>query len=535
MLSSLRAGAVAVAALATLALAACSSGSDPNGSTAGPSAGNPADVLKVGLVDSITNLLPGVEAGEVNYWIAAIQTEGLVTLGPDGSLKPALATSWTQPNATTYVYRLDPKARFQNGAPVKPADILASIDAARDPKVSPAESYLWGGVSTVEQTGPEQITIKLSAPDASFQYTPSSSAGLWVYPASYWKSAGQHVGTAAALPIGTGPYRFTSFNPASGVKLTKSKYWDGTAPRFDEVDFETIPDANTEKLALEDGDIDMAAPIPVSQYAAWSKNPKLDTFFTPNRSLITLDFNTVVKPFDNQHVRNAIAYAFDRTSFVAKVLGGHAQVATSLLTPEQFGGVKSVADATTTLAGLPQYDFDLDKAKQELAASGVKHLSFDLQVPSAYPELATAAQLLQQNLAEIGVTVNVKTGTTQDWYGTMGDTVHGVGLMSYTTVSADPGELSNWFLSSDAKPGDASNPANLQDPDINAAMAKARAATSTAGYLDGLVAANTLQSRKNYYLPVSWGQLAIASNDVTLDGFTSYTMTTPWALQVSPK
>jgi peptide/nickel transport system substrate-binding protein len=526
------AGGLAVA----LALAACSGGSGASDAAAVPRADNPANVLKVGVVDSISNLLPGVEAGEVNYWVAAIQAEGLVTLGSDGSLQPALATSWTQPNPTTYVYELDADAKFQNGAPVTTADVLASIDAARDPKVSPAESYLWGGVESVKQTGPAEITITLSAPSASFKYTPSSSAGLWVYPASYWKSAGQNVGTAAALPVGTGPFQFTGFNPSSGIKLTKSKYWRGTPAKFDEVQIQAIPDANTEKLALENGDIDLAIPIPVSQYASWAKNKKIETFFTPNRSLMTIDFDTSVKPFDDQHVRNAIAYAFDRKAFVSKVLSGRGQVATSLLTPEQFSGVKSVKEATGILAGLQQYDFDLDKAKQELSKSSTPTgLTFDVQVPSAYPELKTAAQLLQQNLDTIGVKVTITTGTTEDWYGTMADGKHGVGFMSYSTVSADPGELSNWFLVSDTKPGDASNPANLQNTDIDAAIGKARAATDNASYLDAILQANTIQNENNYYAPLTWGQLAIASNDVKLDGFTSYTLTTPWVLHVSPK
>lgn len=531
-LSQLRAACLAgVAATTAVTLAACGSSA-----TSGPTADNPANVLKVGVADTVTNLMPGVEAGEVNYWIAAIEAEGLVTLGPDGSLKPALATSWSQPNPTTYVYDLAPHRKFQNGAPVTPADVLASIKAMRSASTDPSESYLWGDVASVAQSGPEQITIKLTQPSASFKYTPSSSAGLWVYPASYWKSAGKNVGTATALPVGTGPYRFTSFNPSSGITLTKSKYWTGTQPKFSTVDIQTFPDANTEKLALENGNIDMAIPIPVSQYASWSKDSKLDTFFTPNRSLITLDFDTSVKPFDDQHVRNAIAYAFDRQAYVTKVLDGHAQVATSLLTPQQFSGVSSAGDAAATLAKLPQYDFDLTKAKQELSESSVPHgFTFTVQVPSAYSELLTAAQLLQQNLATIGVTENIKVGTTEQWYGTMGDGKHGVGLMSYSTVSADPGELSNWFLISDTKPGDATNPANLQDKGIDAAMAKARAATTTAAYLRALVAANRISNAKNYYFPISWDELAIATNDVTLDGFTSYTLTSPWILQVSPK
>ena len=144
-------GLTALVTAAALSLTACGGSSTDVNTSPTASRSNPANVLKVGISDTVSNLLPGVEAGAVNYWIAAIQAEGLVTLGNDGSLKPALATSWKQPDATTYVYEIDPHRTFQNGKPVQMADILASINAARDPKISPAESYLWGSVASVNR------------------------------------------------------------------------------------------------------------------------------------------------------------------------------------------------------------------------------------------------------------------------------------------------------------------------------------------------------------------------------------------------
>ncbi|MGZ4591289.1 MAG: ABC transporter substrate-binding protein [Actinomycetes bacterium] len=522
-------GLTALVTSAALTLAACGGSSTDVDTSPTASKSNPANVLKVGISDTVSNLLPGVEAGSTNYWIAAIQAEGLVTLGDDGSLKPALATSWTQPDATTYVYEIDPHRTFQNGKPVTMADILASIDAAKDPKVSPAESYLWGSVAGVEQTGKWEVTIKLSAPDASFQYTPSSSAGLWVYPAAYWRSAGNKVGTAEALPVGTGPYEFTSYEPDSGITLKKSPQWTGHPAAFDEVDFEIIPDNNNEKLALEKGDLDIAMPIPVSQYGTWEDSSRIDTFFTPNRSLFSIDFDTSATPFDDQHVRNAVAYAFDRQAYVDKVLHGHGRVATSLLTPEQLAAAGPVDEATKVLAGLPQYGFDLTKAKAELAQSSVPDgFTTEIQVPSAYPELVTAAQLLAEDLKQIGITLEIKKGPTSDWFGTMGDGKHGIGFMLYSTVSADPGELSLWFLA----PG---NPAHMSDAGIGKAIRASRTASDPQTRIDDLVEANRIQNEKNFYAPVSWGQIAIASRGVTLDGWSSYTLTTPWVLEVSPK
>lgn len=507
---------VAVAAIATAAAVAIA------GCTAPEDTGSDADGLTVAIGDSITNVYPGIEAGVSNYWVANATAEGLVTLNPDGSLAPALATSWEQVDPLTYVYELTSDAMFQDGQPVTVEDVLASIEAARDPEISPS-LITWGSVDTVEQTGDWELTITLSQPDASFAFGPSASAGLFVFPAEYW--AASSIGTADSLPVGSGPYALRSFSPDSSIVLERSEHWTGEAPEFETITVQIIPDSTTRRLAVESGEVDLALSVPIEQVADWEGSDDIDVTFTPNRSYVGIDFDVSVAPFDDQQVRDAVAHAFDRQAVVDQVLSGHGEVATALLMPAQLEAVYSPEEARALLAELPQYPFDLDAAAASLAASGYPDgFTAELVYPDGYADLALSAELLTQNLAEIGVTLETRSATLTEWFSTMGDRVHGIGFMSYFSTTGDPAELTNWFLGPE-------NPAALVDPAIDEQLAAARAATSTETQLQHLIEANRLQAEVNAYAPLWWGEQAIATDGtVAFSEFTSFVLFSPWPL-----
>lgn len=518
------AGFVSLAA-AGLLLAGCAA---PSTGTDAATSGS-ADTLTLALGDSITNLYPGIEAGGQNYTIAAASAEGLVSVDASGTVVPALATAWEQTSPTTYVFTIDAAAKFQDGTAVTIDDILASIAAARDPEVSPS-IVSWGNVDTVEKTGDDQITITLLSPDSSFLYAPSSSSGLFVYPAAYWTSAGDALGTAEALPVGSGPYQVTKFVPDSTITLEKSEYWDGEAGAYDTLSVDIIPEANTRLLALQSGDVQLSLSVPTQQVQDWDADDKVDVTTIEDRSYVGLNFNLAIAPFDDQNVRDAVAYAFDRESVVAQVLGGNGEVATNLISPPQLASVWDADAARTTLAKAPQYAFDLDAARTALAASSVPDgFTFELVYPDSYAELQQSAELLKQSLAEIGVTVNTRSVTTTEWFGTMGDTEHGAGFMLYTPTTADPAEMISWFL------GEA-NPASFTDPAATAALATAREAADAEGQLTALLDASSIQAEANAYAPLWWGQRSFATDGtVSVDAITSYSIfTNEWALQLKP-
>lgn len=519
------AAGIAVLAGAGLILIGCAA--PQTGTDAGGSDADPGE-LSIALGDSITNLYPGIEAGVANYWVAAATAEGLVTTDAAGNLAPALATSWEQTDPTTYVFQIDDSAVFQDGDPMTMADVLTSIDVAKNPETSPS-IVSWANVDTVEQTDDWEVTITLLEPDASFIFGPSSASGLFVFPESYWESAGDSLGTAEALPVATGPYQITEFSPDSSITLERSEHWDGDESAYDTINFSIIPNENTRLLAMENGDANLSLSVPIQQVDQWEQSDAIDVTFAPNRSYVGITFDTAVAPFDDQNVRDAIAHSFDRQALVDQVLGGHGEPATALLTPAHMETVFSPEESRELLADMPQYPFDLEAAADSLAKSGDPDgFTVDLVYPDSFPDLQLSAELLKQNLAEIDITLNTKSITTNEWFSTMGDREHGIGFMSYFSTTADPAEMTNWFLGPE-------NLASFSSEELDAALAEAHEATSSEDQLLALVETNRLQAEANVYAPLWWGEQAIATDgSVEFEGFTSYALFTTWPTQLKP-
>ncbi|MBO1900511.1 ABC transporter substrate-binding protein [Leucobacter weissii] len=517
-----RRGPASIATAAALAAALLASGCAPQTGGGAPSDGD-TEQLTVALPGSLENLYPGQEAGILNYYVAAIAAEGLVSVDATGNLQPGLAESWEQPDPQTYVYRIRDDAKFQDGTPVTVDDILVSIEKSQDAEVSPQFATWYGNLESAEETGENEITIRLAEPDVGFTWIPSASAGLFVAPAAYWEEHGDDIGTGEGLLLGTGPYQASEFVPDSHITFTGVDTWWGGEAEYESIRFEIIPDENTRLLAQQSGDLDLSFNVPLQQSAQWEGSENIEVAYTPDRSYVGLTFDTSLAPFDDVHVRNAVAHSFDGASVVEKVLNGHGEVATALLTPSQLETAFSPEEARQRLGELPGYAFDLDTAGAELAASEhADGFETELTYPNTLPELGLAAQSLAQNLEEIGISVTVTELPISQWFETLGDGEHGLSFMSYSSTTGDPAELTSWFLGPE-------NLAKYENPEVTDALTAARSELDETKRLELLIEANRLQAADNAYFPLWWGERATAfSNGVSLPDYGTFSFVSPW-------
>lgn len=270
----------------------------------------------------------------------------------------------------------------------------------------------------------------------------------------------------------------------------------------------------------------MALNVPLAQSRQWEGASATRVVYAPDRSYAGLTFNTKTAPFDDVHVRRAVAHAVNRQAIVDKILRGHGQVATALSTPEQFGGLWTPQEAAQRLAAIPQYAYDLEKAKQELAQSKVPNgFSASLSYPNTGPHLGTAAQAFAADLAKIGITLEVKELPIEQWLAELNE-FPPLSYMWYFNTTGDPGELATWFL------GEA-NPAKYANDAIAATMAKAAAEADPAKRAGLLIEAQTTQAADLAYLPLWWGQAATAfGSAIGVRDYTSYTLLADWPQQV---
>ncbi|WP_182907194.1 ABC transporter substrate-binding protein [Microbispora sp. H13382] len=499
----------------------------PGGSAAGGTdTGKEIGVLRVSLPGSLSNLYPGQESGILNYYVAGICMEGLVGVDTTGKIVPALASSVERTSPTTFVYRLRPDARFHDGTPVTADDVLHSIEMARDEKVSPATASYWANLKKAEKTGDAEITLTATTADVAFAWLPSNVNALWIAPKAAWESAKGGFGTPQSLPVGTGPYKVTGFVPDSYVEFTRVDTWHGARPKIAKIRFEFVPDENTRLLAWQAGKADMALNVPLAQSRQWEGASGTRVVYAPDRSYAGLTFNTKAAPFDDVHVRRAVAHAVNRQAIVDKILRGRGQVATALSTPEQFGGLWTPQEATRKLAAVPQYAYDLEKAKQELAQSKVPNgFSASLSYPNTGPHLGTAAQAFAADLQKIGITLDVKELPIEQWLAELNE-FPPLSYMWYFNTTGDPGELASWFLGE-------GNPAKYANENITATMAKATAEADPAKRAGLLIEAQTAQAADLAYLPLWWGQAATAfGSAIGVRDYTSYTLLADWPGQV---
>jgi peptide/nickel transport system substrate-binding protein len=483
-------------------------------------------LLRVSLPGSLSNLYPGQESGILNYYAANIAMEGLVGVDGAGQLVPALASGVTKADDKTYVYTLRAGALFHDGSPVTVEDVLYSITMAADSKVSPSTASYWADLASAKKTGANEITLVSKSGGVAFAWLPASADALWIAPQSFWKRTGGKIGTSSALLTGSGPYRVTAFKPDSYVEFSRNPHWWGTAPKVAKLRIDFIPDDNTRRLAWQSGKADVSVNVPLASAKQWEGISGTRVVYTPDRSYAGLTFNTAVAPFDDPHVRKAVAHAIDRAAIVKDVLHGHGQVATALSTPEQFGGLWKPDQATTQLAAVPQYAYSLDQARAELAKSKVPGgFTAGLSYPSTGPHLGTAALAFAADLKKIGITLKVKELAIEQWLAEL-NTFPALTFLWYFNTTGDPGELASWLLG-------ASNPAKYSNARVTELIGQAATASDTATRAGLLIRAQQAQAADAAYAPLWWGQSALAMRDtVGVSDYTSYTLVSEWPTQI---
>jgi peptide/nickel transport system substrate-binding protein len=159
----------------------------------------------------------------------------------------------------------------------------------------------------------------------------------------------------------TGPYKPVKWEEGSQVVFEKNAdYWGGE-PYFDEIVLISIKDATARVEALEGGSVDLALEPAEDMVPAIKGNSKLTILSKPTTNHHTLFLNTTKAPFDDVHVRRALAMALDYESNIAMALNGYGKHSDSILplgNPMYFKPDKSY------------YTYDLNAAVEELKLSG---------------------------------------------------------------------------------------------------------------------------------------------------------------------
>ncbi|MGW4203154.1 ABC transporter substrate-binding protein [Streptomyces sp. NPDC004726] len=332
--------------------------------------------------------------------IMSMVTEPLENLAQDGTYTPLLASSVAQPDEKTIVYNLRADVEFSDGGALTAEDVAWSLKHVTGESAQTRNTLEY--VKSVTVTGKQQVTVALSQPDPLTRAA-LSVVGL-IQRKSFAEAHAADLGSAAAVPVGTGPYLVDTYSPDKIAMKRNSGYW-GRKPAPDRLVFTAIAGETKSQLAMRSKEVQGGVVSDLTAIKQWKKIAGTSVYNVPALQSNFLVLDVTAPPFDDVHVRRAVAHALDRRGLLAAAFSSQVEPLKSYLPDEIVrGAAPSPAAADTFLAGLPQYPFDLDKARQELAKS--KHrgkLSFPVYFLNELPWSKLAALNLETNLAKIGV------------------------------------------------------------------------------------------------------------------------------------
>jgi len=410
----------ALAAVAALVLAACGS-SDSSTSAEATSGGGgeeettvSADTGGGGEVSDITWAIPGDIVSldptfNYDYTTTTVDNqicESLLKVNAEGELEPNVAEKWSEPNATTYVFDLRKGVKFHSGDTVTPEDVKFSIERDKDPKLG---SYLVGfpeRVKTVDVTGPNQVTVHMSEPDATWKYAAANQSTA-IISKKFVEANGDSKGAVGQPKVGidcTGPFKVDSWTPGQDIKVSAfDEYWDG-APKVKKIDFKIVEDEQTLVSGLNNGEIDGVIQQISGQSAKQLDPNTVNLLNGPSVNASFVAFNTQRAPFDDVRVRQALSYALDKKGIEESVYAGYAEDSKSPAPPLLWTYSKPTWEAA--YEKLPSYELDVEKAKELIKEAGAEGAEADLLYTGETD--AQTAIAVQNAASEIGLTIKPK-------------------------------------------------------------------------------------------------------------------------------
>lgn len=329
--------------------------------------------------------------------------EGLVKPDKDGNLIPAVAEKYTiSEDGMTYTFTLREGIQFHDGTPVTAEDVIYSIkrcagllEPSEQGVVTVSALSCIKEVKAVKEGQKDQILITLNEANTELicyltcAIVPKDSKDL------------------EKNPIGTGPFRFVSYTPMQKLVMEKNEnYYLKGVPYLDEVTFKISANTDSAFLELSAGGIDIF-PYLTSEQA----NQIPDTFEVEKGTMNlvqALFLNNKQAPFDQKEVRQALFYAIDAKQILEMVGGsGGAVIRTNMFS--SFSKYYNTKLDTT-------YPYDPEKAKELLQQAGYPDgFSFTIQVPSNYQYHVDTAQIVVEQLKQVGITAKIQLIEWSSW------------------------------------------------------------------------------------------------------------------------
>jgi peptide/nickel transport system substrate-binding protein len=318
-----------------------------------------------GTTGTVVNIDPANEYDYDSFTVDLPIYQGLYGFPSGAKLKPVLATGCSHTsNLKTWTCHLRHGVKFSNGDPMTSADVKYSFDRVQKIK---GDQGIWTLLTYLKSTtvkGPYTVVFHLTNPDSVWPFILSTNAGYVVDKKTYPPDA-ILANTDTANMVGTGPYKLTKFTSGQQVVLTPNTHYWGKAPKNGGVIINYYSKSSTMKLDLQQGHLDMAfQTFTPTEIASMKRSKSLKVHSAPGVNIRYLVFNVKRAPFNNIHVRKAIAYLMPRQQIAGRVWHHTVKPLYSMV-PQ---GLPGATQAYKTIYGAKP---NLAKAKAQMKAAKV--------------------------------------------------------------------------------------------------------------------------------------------------------------------
>ncbi len=413
------------------------------------------DTVTIGVANDVTTLDPQGSNTDANMMVFILTHDTLVEIDPEtGDIIPGLAESWEiSDDGCTFTFTIPEGVKFSDGTPCTTQDIKYTYERAEKSSFTKSKVSLITDIDVIDDA---HIRITIEKPSQEFLV-------LLAHKSMSILSESLTEASEFGYQIGTGMFSVEEWIPGDYISFVRNDNFRGEkkAPTR-RIVLRLIKEESSRLIALQTGEIDVCLDPLSTDLGYIEDDPNLELIKVPNVVMLYIAINNEKPGLDNVHVRRAIAHATNKEAAIIAGYNGEGTVHNNFINRGQFGLYKDI----------PVYEYNIEKAKQELAKSGYKEgeLSFDIIYNGSAKE--NIALVLQEDFAKAGIKLNLIKMETAALKAVLNDAALDYELCLYQWTDADGTDFTvrNMYGSYE-KDGklvkNGSNRCNLKDAELN--------------------------------------------------------------------
>ncbi len=384
--------------------------------------------------------------------------DNLVYFNENMELQPGLATSWELIDETTWEFTLREGVSFHDGTPFTAEAVKANLERIVDPELASQRAFLFTMLDEI--TVVDDYTVQIST---EFPFVPILSHLAHDAAGIASPEALEEAGYEEVEPIGTGPFRFVSWDPGNEIVLERNEDFWGEPANPATVTFQIVPEESTRLALVERGDAHISEILQPANLSRVEASENMDLALFDTLSLNYIGFNVEKEPFDDARVRQAITMAVDIEAIIDGVVEG--------------AGTRAIGPISNAVVGyhpdLEALPYDPERAAELLDEAGLADGFSTTLWTNDNPTRIAIAEIVQNNLADLNIEVEIEVLEWGAYLSQTAEGLHDMFILGWVSVTGDA-DYGMYALLHSSNVGAAGNRTFYRDEQVDTLLDRGR-------------------------------------------------------------